>query len=125
LRHGFNDKFDQVLRSTLVFEKAFELQGMKSWLDVDKSEATTESIVYRCKASVSRIHQAYDVEIGWDVELFVVAIGIGEDDFIFWGTLVLFNQHQKLTKDLTQVASVDFVNDAEVIVLGIPVCRLA
>ena len=82
-----------------------------------ETESSSKGIINHRQTTVSSIHHANDVKISRNRERHTVICQCG-----FSSTIILFNQHQKLTEDFAHIAAVDLVDDEEIVLVGV-VCR--
>ena len=94
-----------VVQAVLVMD---ETLGIEARFHLKEAEAATKRIIDHGETAVCRVHHADDVEVLRDGEREPV---ISESRFC--ASVVLLDQHKQLTEDFTHVATVDFVDDKE------------
>ena len=92
----------------------FETIGRETWLHLKEAETAAQSIVYHSKATVCRVHHAYDVDIFWDGKVFA---RICQPDIL--ATVPIFYEHEEFSEYLAHIATVYLVNDVEVLLVWI------
>ena len=91
-----------------------EAVGVESGAQFHEGEAAAQRIVEHREAAVRRIHHADDVDIAGNMEKFA---GVEELELVFRSAFIALDEHEQLAEDLGEVASVDLVDDEEVVVL--------
>lgn len=82
--------------------------GLKSRFEFEKAKPSPQGIINHGQASVCRVHHSDDIKVLRNGKGPAI-IGQGRR----LTTVVFFNQHQQLPKNLTQIAAVDLINDKE------------
>ena len=105
-----------VSKGILVFCKSI---GIKSRLHLKEAEPSPECIIDHRKTSIGSIHHTDDIQILRYRERHST---ISQSRLC--ATIILLDQHQKLTKDFAHVSSVDLIDDEEEFLIRIIRSRL-
>ena len=105
------------METFLVLLKAI---SQEAWLYLKEAETATQSIVYHGKATVCRVHHAYDVDVLWDSEVFTCV-----RQFEGLATIAFLYEHEEFSENLAQIATVYLVDDEEILLIGITLGFLA
>ena len=95
----------------LVLDKALSL---KTRFHLKEAKTTTQSVVNHCQASVCRIHHSDNVKVLRNREFLVIVRKCSRCT-----SIIVFNEHQKFTKNLAQIATVNLVDNKEIFCLRI------
>ena len=106
-----------VMETFLVLLKAI---SQETWLHLKEAETAAQGIVYHGKATVCRIHHAYDIDIFWNCEVFACV-----RQFDGLATIAILYEHEEFSEYLAQIATVYLVNDEEILFVWVALSFLA
>src|SRR5215510_9267666 len=116
---------DQILGRSFVSQRGSEAIVLESRGECVERKPSSQSIINKGKGTVCSIHRSDQIEVGRNKESFVRALGVCQRNAKLLAPLIGFDEHHHLTKNLTQVAAVNLVNDEEVLVLWVPLSTAA
>ena len=98
-----------VVQTGLILSEAF---GIKTGLHIEEAESPTECVVNHGKAAVSSVHHANDIQVFRHRERKPVVgkRGLGT-------TIVPLNKHQEFAEYFAHIATIDFIDDKEEVLI--------
>lgn len=106
-------------KSLLIGDEALRVEG---GTEVEEREAAAQGVVEHGERAVRCVHHSNEVYVARDVEQLV---RVEELQRVPGPALVVLDEHEQLAEDLREVATVDFVDDEEVVVVRIVLRILA
>lgn len=97
-----------------------ETISQEAWLHLEETETAAQSIVYHSKATVCRVHHAYDVDILRYSKVFTCV-----RKFDGFATVAILYEHEEFSEYLAQIATVYLVDDEEILLVGVALGFLA
>ena len=104
---------DAVLFLEVRFEFVVELRR-----HVEEGKPTAQGVVHHGQRTVGRVHRPDDVHVFRNGKMLPL-LAVGQLHTVAFPTLVRFNEHHQLPKNLGQVSPVDLVNQEEIVAAGV------